>query len=139
MKITHFRQLSQLLVVYFHWPRLLLWVTLLIFMRGLSWWSYGSWIYNYLYNPCLSPLMWVQILLRRGVLDTTLCDKVCQWLAVGRWLSPGTPVSPIIKTDRNDITEILLKVASNLIHNPNPIDQHVYSYLHIWNCKSINQ
>jgi hypothetical protein len=29
----------------------------------------------------------------RGVLDTTLCDKVCQWLATGRWFSPGTPVS----------------------------------------------
>ena len=23
----------------------------------------------------------------RGVLDTTLCDKVCQWLATGRWFS----------------------------------------------------
>ena len=31
------------------------------------------------------------------VLDTTLCDKVCQWL----WFSPGTC---------HDITEILLKV-----------------------------
>ena len=31
---------------------------------------------------------------RRGVLDTTLCDKVCQWLATGRWFSLGTPVSP---------------------------------------------
>ena len=29
----------------------------------------------------------------RGVLDTTLCDKVCQWLATGRWFSLGTPVS----------------------------------------------
>jgi hypothetical protein len=30
--------------------------------EGLSWlWSYGSWIYNYLCNPCLSPLMWVRI------------------------------------------------------------------------------
>ena len=26
-------------------------------------------------------------------LDTTLCDKVCQWLATGRWCSPSTPVS----------------------------------------------
>ena len=30
----------------------------------------------------------------RGILDTTLCDKVCQLLATGRWFSPGTPVSP---------------------------------------------
>jgi len=37
-------------------------------------WSYGSWIYNYQYNQCLSPLtLLVLIQLRRGVLDTTLC------------------------------------------------------------------
>jgi hypothetical protein len=29
----------------------------------------------------------------RDVLDTTLCDQVCQWLATGQWFSPGTPVS----------------------------------------------
>ena len=78
-----------------------------------SWpWSYGSWIYNYLCNQCLSPLtLWVQIPLRRGVLDTTLCDKVCQWHTTDRWFSAGTPTSSTNKTDRNDITEILLKVA----------------------------
>jgi hypothetical protein len=27
--------------------------------------------------------LWVRIPLRRGVLDTTLCDKVCQWLTAG--------------------------------------------------------
>jgi hypothetical protein len=30
----------------------------------------------------------------------------------GRWLSPGPTVSPTIKTDCHDITEILLKVES---------------------------
>jgi hypothetical protein len=42
-----------------------------------SWpWSYGSWIYNYLCNQCLSSLMlWVQILIRARC--TKLCDKVC--------------------------------------------------------------
>ena len=49
----------------------------------------------------------------QGVLDTILCYKVCQWLATGRWFSPGTPVSFTNKTDRHDITEILLKVALN--------------------------
>jgi hypothetical protein len=29
----------------------------------------------------------------RCVLDMTSCDKVCQWLAAGRWFSQGTPVS----------------------------------------------
>ena len=42
----------------------------------------------------------------RIVLDTTLYDKVCQWLAAGRLFSP------IIKSDRHNATEILLKVAS---------------------------
>ena len=37
---------------------------------------------------------------RWGVLDTTLCDKACQWLATGRWFSPGTPVSSTNKTER---------------------------------------
>jgi hypothetical protein len=39
--------------------------------------------------------------------------KVCQWLATGRWFSPGPPVSSNNKTDRYDITEILLKVDLN--------------------------
>ena len=34
----------------------------------------------------------VRIPFRRGVLDTTSCDKVCQWLPTSRWFSPGTPV-----------------------------------------------
>jgi hypothetical protein len=33
----------------------------------------------------------------------------------GWWFSPGTPVSSTNKTDRHDITEILLKVALNII------------------------
>jgi hypothetical protein len=48
----------------------------------------------------------------RGVLDTTLCDKVGQWFATGRWFSPGTPVSSNKKTDRHDITEILLNTIN---------------------------
>jgi hypothetical protein len=85
---------------------------------------------------CISPLtLWVRIPFRRGVLDTTLChkvclwlatcrwfsinitscwlqsDMVCQWLASGWWFSPGSSVSSTIKTDRHDITKILLKVA----------------------------
>jgi hypothetical protein len=70
-------------------------------------------------NQYLSPqTLWVWIPLRWGVLDTTLCDKVCQWLATGRWFSPGTPVSSTNKADHHDITEILLKVALNTINQP---------------------
>ena len=49
----------------------------------------------------------------RGVHDITLCDDVCQWLAEGRCFSTGTPVSFTNNTDRQDIIEILLKVALN--------------------------
>ena len=83
--------------------------------RGLSWpWSYGGWNYNYICNQCLSPLMlWVWISIRARV--TTLCDDVCQLLATGQWFSPGPLVSFTNKTDCHDITEILLKVALNII------------------------
>ena len=74
--------------------------------EGLSWpWSYGSWIYNYLCNQCLSPLNRARC--------TTLCDKVCQWLATGQWFSPGPPVSSTNKT------EILLIVALKIIKQTN--------------------
>jgi hypothetical protein len=53
-----------------------------------------------------------------SVLNTTLCDKVCQWLATGWWFSPGTPVSSTNKTECHDITEILLKVGLNTITLP---------------------
>ena len=73
-------------------------------------------IYNYLCNQCLSPLkLWVLFLLRWGVLDITLYDKVCQWLATDRWFSLGTPVSSTNENNWHDITEILLKVALNTI------------------------
>ena len=49
--------------------------------------------------------------LRQCVLDTTLCDRVCLWLAVGLLFSPGTPVCSTNKTDGHKIIEILLKVA----------------------------
>ena len=51
----------------------------------------------------------------RGVLDATLCDKVCQWFVAGWWFSLGPPVSSNNKTDRHDITEILSKVVLNTI------------------------
>jgi hypothetical protein len=60
-------------------------------------WSYGSWIYNYICNQCLSPLMlWVRIFI--GARIKTLYDQDCQWLLTGRWFSPG----PSNKTDRHD-------------------------------------
>ena len=67
-------------------------------------------VWLHISNSEYEPRSW------RRVLDTTLCDKVCQWLATDRWFSSGTPVSSTNKTDRHDITEILLKVALNTIN-----------------------
>ena len=41
----------------------------------------------------------VWIPLRRGLLDTTLCDKVCQWPAAGLWFSLASSIN---KTDPHD-------------------------------------
>jgi hypothetical protein len=76
-----------------------------IFWRGPSW--YGSWIYNYICNQSLPPLMlWVRISIRARC--TTLCDKVCQWLATGQWFSPGSPVSLVLF--KADLIIISLKI-----------------------------
>jgi hypothetical protein len=60
---------------------------------------------------------------------TTLSDEICQWLATGRWFSPSTQVSSINKTDRHDITEILLKVALNTIKQTNKHRSLVYVFI----------
>jgi hypothetical protein len=80
------------------------------------------WIYNYLCNQYLSPLtLWVWILLKRNVLDTTLCDKFCQWLPTGRWFSPGTPVSSIYKKEkkeenRHSVNSLTVLSMFNVVH-----------------------
>jgi hypothetical protein len=80
--------------VYYRWSIFLIVKHLTnVFLASWSW-SYDSWIYNFLCNQCLSPLMlWVRILIRARC--TTLCDKVCQWLATGRWFSPTRTVSDL--------------------------------------------
>ena len=73
-------------------------------------WSYGSWIYNYMCNQCLSSLkLWVQTLL-----------KVCQWSVTGRWFSPGTPSFSTNKTDCHDesgVKHLKQKPLRNTLHN----------------------
>jgi hypothetical protein len=82
--------------------------------------TYGSWIYNYLYNQCLSPLMlWVQIPIRERW--TTLCDIACQWLATGQWFTPG---SPFFSTQKNWLPRYNWNIfESGVKHHktPNPI------------------
>ena len=92
-------------------------------------WSYGSWIYDKICHQCLSPqTLWVRTPLRRGVLDTKLCDKVCLGLTAGRWFSLGTLGSSANKTDGHEIAEILLKVALNIIALA-PQTEHTHCHL----------
>ena len=86
-------------------------------------WSYGtgSWIYNYMYNQCLSPLrLWVwapsigevysiQYYVIKFVGDKYDNGHVCGFLWILQFLPP-------IKIDRHDITEILLEVALSTIN-----------------------
>ena len=83
----------------------------------------------------------------RGVLDTTLCNKVCQWLSTGQWFSPGTLVSSTNKTDCHDIIEILLKMTNvnniivaarfstgNSFSSVNKTNRHDISVINIFEC-----
>jgi hypothetical protein len=71
---------------------------------------------SYLCTQYLSPLtLCVRTPLSRAVLDTTLCDKVCQLYPIGHWFSSGTPVSSTNKIDRHEIIELLLKVDLDYI------------------------
>jgi hypothetical protein len=87
----------------------------LLYWDGPSWsWSYGSWIYNYPCNQCLSPLKFY-FLSCRCVLGTTLCDRVCKWLAEGQWFCLWVlRFPPPIKLTIT-IIKILLKVALSTI------------------------
>ena len=69
-------------------------------------------------NQYLSPLkLWVRTPFMARC--TRYNIMWCHWLATCRWFSPGSLVSSTNKTDRHNITEILLKVALNTI-NLNP-------------------
>ena len=64
---------------------------------------------NQIQSQCLANLI-------LNVLDTKLCDKVCQ----RRWFSTSSLVSSTSKADCHYITEILLKVALNTINQTKP-------------------
>ena len=67
-------------------------------------------------------MLWVRISIRAKC--TTVCDKVCDWPATGRWFSPS--VSSTNKTARHYITEILLKVALNTIEQNRTVVHYKY-------------
>jgi hypothetical protein len=64
--------------------------------------------------PCRCLTFYLTCHKKQGVLDTTLCDIVCQWLVTAQWFSLGTPVSSTNKTDCYDITEIF-NVCNNCL------------------------
>ena len=76
-----------------------------------------------MFKDNINNKMYINVVIRISIRArcTTLCDKVCQWLATGLWFSPSTLVSSTNKTDCYDITEILLKVALNTINNKQTI------------------
>ena len=69
------------------------------------------------------------------VYSTILCDKVCQWLATGRWFSPGTLVSSTNKTDCQNITEILSRVVLNTINQPSIFSCKKWCHYHLYMTK----
>ena len=109
--------------LFFFSPRLIfcIWVhPLHTIMTHLSAWGGGGAVMVVIVEgldlqlPLLPPLtLRVQIQLMARC--TSLCDQVCQWLVAGLWFSQGTSVSSTNKTDRHDVTEILLKVPLNTI------------------------
>jgi hypothetical protein len=89
---------------YVHWYQLMLLEKPLCFII-VAYWLQGersilSKIFNF-HNTQNCKFQWN--ISWRGVVDTTLCDKVCQWLATGVSFSLGTPVSSTNKTNLHDI------------------------------------
>jgi hypothetical protein len=96
-------------------------------------WSYGSWIYYYLCNQCLSPLtLRVRILLWWGVHIYNIMWKSLSVTCGRSVVSPGTPVSSTNKNDHHDKNEILLKVTLNTITlHPEPCQTWRFPYNNI--------
>ena len=71
---------------------------------------------NWIMFKCFIHIKWRGRRGRDGMVvgSTTICDKVCQLLATGRWFSPGPPASSTNITDRHDITEILLNIFNEV-------------------------
>jgi len=80
-----------------------------------------------------NKLLRVQIPLGRGVLDTTLCEKVCQGLAESQWFSLGTP-SDFLHQQNWNIVESGVKH-----HNPNTTGGAVYTGFNVYTKYTVNQ
>ena len=65
-----------------------------------------------------------------GVLDTTLCTKVCKWLASGRWRSGFLHQYKWPPRYNRNIVE-----SWNKHHNPNPLNDWQFYYYQEFNLK----
>jgi hypothetical protein len=80
------------------------------FLLGQSWsLSYGSWMYSYLCNQWLLPLT-----LRVRTWKARCTRYNIMWYSLSVICSRSV-VSPTNKTDRNDISEILLNTITSLV------------------------
>jgi UDP-N-acetylglucosamine transferase subunit ALG13 len=63
-----------------------------------------------------------------------LCDKVCQWLAAGRWFFQGTPVSSTNKTGRIKLTVMKQEVYCfvSTVGNPSYLTTSTLNTKYIW-------
>ena len=110
-------------------------ILVLFFIVYISFTGTGIWyIYIYILIITLYVLsvgfgnvffiLYIDQLYRKcGMLALYLC------LTIGWWLSSGIPVSSTNKTDRHDITEILLKVALNIINQAKHILMSSYEHI----------
>jgi hypothetical protein len=64
------------------------------------------------FRYCLNKLLYVSTCTEKHPIQQVIYNP--------SWFSPGTPVSSTNKTDRHDITEILLKVALSTINETKP-------------------
>jgi energy-converting hydrogenase Eha subunit E len=86
-------------------------------------WSNSFWTLHIMHGfttthaiSAYSPLKWwVRIQLMANCNRYNIMWYICLWLEAGWWFSPGTLISSTNKSDRHDITEILLKIALNTI------------------------
>ena len=95
---------------------------------GTSWsWSYGNWIYNYLYNQYLSPLkLWVRTpfmtrYTRYNIMGWSLSETCGRSVVFSEYSGSSTN-----KIDHHDIAEILLKVALSTVKPIQAIQRKTY-------------
>ena len=119
------------------------WLTIYNSNLSLPLFSYPSnalELFNRPIGMSIVRIIWLNMIItNQYILYTTLCDKVCLWLATHLWFYPNTLVSSTNKTDHHDMKEILMKVALNTITlTPNSTWIHTAVLITLSSIKMIN-